>query len=77
MKFAEVYARLGPDVPAIAEALGITQPEADTLINLHMETKHQRKTAVKVSATRPGKVRYAGYDRSAHLLGESGDVREW
>ena len=76
MTFLNAYARFGPDVIAIAEALGITQPEADTLINIHMEKAHQRKTAVKVAAPR-GKIRYAGYDRSAHLLGESGDSREW
>ncbi|QND41554.1 hypothetical protein HB770_10990 [Rhizobium leguminosarum bv. viciae] len=33
MTFLEAYALHGPDVERIAEALGITPPEADRLIN--------------------------------------------
>jgi hypothetical protein len=43
MTFLEAYALLGPDVERIAEALGITPPEADRLINEAMERRHQQR----------------------------------
>ncbi|WP_018445546.1 hypothetical protein [Rhizobium gallicum] len=41
--FLEAYALHGPDVERIAEALGITPPEADRLINEAMERRHQQR----------------------------------
>lgn len=64
MNFFDAYLRFGPDTEAIAEALGIKPHEADTLINLHMETEHQRRISKPAKLSRPdGKIRHAGYDR--------------
>ncbi|QJS25773.1 hypothetical protein [Rhizobium ruizarguesonis] len=41
--FLEAYALHGPDVERIAEALGITHPEADRLINEAMERRYQQR----------------------------------
>ncbi|MGO8422288.1 hypothetical protein ACC807_11180 [Rhizobium ruizarguesonis] len=43
MTFLEAYALHGPDVERIAEALSITPPEADRLINEAMERRHQQR----------------------------------
>ncbi|WP_165410039.1 hypothetical protein [Rhizobium ruizarguesonis] len=43
MTFLEAYAIHGPDVERIAEALGITPPEADRLINEALERRHQQR----------------------------------
>ena len=39
MTFQEAYRRFGPDTMAIAEALSITEAEADRLINERMEQR--------------------------------------
>ena len=41
MTFSEAYALHGPDVELIAEAMGITAPEADRLINDRMDRKYR------------------------------------
>ncbi|WP_165505478.1 hypothetical protein [Rhizobium leguminosarum] len=43
MTFLEAFTKFGPDVERIAEALGITPPEADRLINEAMERRHQQR----------------------------------
>ncbi|MGO6879451.1 hypothetical protein ACC734_17010 [Rhizobium ruizarguesonis] len=43
MTFLEAFTKYGPDVERIAEALGITPPEADRLINEAMERRHQQR----------------------------------
>ncbi|MBB3743880.1 plasmid maintenance system antidote protein VapI [Rhizobium sp. BK591] len=46
MTFLEAYALHGPDVERIAEALGITPPEADRLINDEMERRYQKRVQI-------------------------------
>lgn len=43
MTFLEAYALHGPDTIAIAEALSITEAEADALINERMDRKARSK----------------------------------
>jgi plasmid maintenance system antidote protein VapI len=43
MTFLEAFTKFGPDVERIAEALGITPPEADRLINEAMERRNQQR----------------------------------
>jgi len=40
MTFSEAYAIHGPDVEAIADALGIAPPVADSLINAELTKRH-------------------------------------
>lgn len=42
MKFSQAYRIHGPDVMAIASALEIEPPEADAMINDHMNKLHER-----------------------------------
>ncbi len=43
MTFLEAFTKFGPDVERVAEALGITPPEADRLINAIMERRYQKR----------------------------------
>jgi plasmid maintenance system antidote protein VapI len=47
--FLEAFTKYGPDVERVAEALGITPPEADRLINEAMERRHQKRMAYRSS----------------------------
>jgi hypothetical protein len=61
MNFSEAYSLYGPDVELIAEAMGITPPEADRLISQRLNEKYlrlqrdQRNRAVlaEIRARRP------------------------
>ncbi|MBX5021202.1 hypothetical protein [Rhizobium lentis] len=41
--FLEAFTKYGPDVERIAEALGITPPEADRLVSREMERRYQAR----------------------------------
>jgi len=43
MTFLEAFTKYGPDVERIADALGITPPEADRLINDLMDRRYQKR----------------------------------
>lgn len=43
MTFLEAFTKYGPDVERIAEALGITPPEADRLINEAMDRRYHER----------------------------------
>lgn len=43
MIFSEAYSLFGPDVELIAEAMGITPPEADRLISERMNRKYRAR----------------------------------
>lgn len=43
MTFLEAFTKFGPDVERIAQALKITPPEADRLINEAMERRHHQR----------------------------------
>jgi hypothetical protein len=43
MTFLEAFTKFGPDVERIAEALCITPPEADRLINESMDRRYQKR----------------------------------
>jgi plasmid maintenance system antidote protein VapI len=45
--FLEAFTKYGPDVERVAEALGITPPEADRLINEAMDRRHQKRMAYR------------------------------
>ncbi len=47
MTFLEAFTKYGPDVERVAEALGITPPEADRLINEAMDRRHQKRMAYR------------------------------
>ncbi|MFK0273674.1 hypothetical protein ACIQUG_08360 [Ensifer sp. NPDC090286] len=88
MTFLDAYARFGPDSIAISDALDIKEHEADTLINDHLNREYLRKEAEYIESVRKPQaapaaqkrklVPYAGYDSTAHVLGQSGGRRdEW
>lgn len=43
MTFLEAFTKFGPDVERIAQALKITPPEADRLINGLMDIRHEKR----------------------------------
>ncbi|WP_416066081.1 hypothetical protein ACK9YZ_06940 [Rhizobium sp. ZK1] len=43
MTFLEAFTKYGPDVERIAEALGISPPEADRLINGYMDIRYEKR----------------------------------
>ncbi len=88
MTFLEAFEKFGPDTIAIDDALDIKEHEADVLINDHINREYLRKEAEYIETVRKPQaapaaqkrelIRYAGYDSTAHILGQSGGRRhDW
>lgn len=72
MTFLEAYAEFGPDTMAIAEAMGVPEHKADSLVNAKMDRERLGPTAVQRVVQVPApkiirkRVPYAGFDRKEH-----------